>query len=413
MQNYHFNYIKALNLTPENELNTLYDLIETKKQLKSDKIASECILNFSHYCEFSKEHDQTILHAIDIINQNEPLLFLFNLIQCGLTSTDYPFHKFPEISHLLNNSGNILYLIALLNLCPQIIKKYEEVNTPEDIIRNTLLQFRDYNNTHMHYNKKKLGIQPGSFNWSRLYLNAELFRIGRMEFRLKPLHKPIRYYKNKTSKENVLFFNILDEESNFNKLNQYGYIKFLNDQDTNNQIWKPEFQEDEKSITGFPISRKGHVLNQKKSIVKSEWDLILDYDDLILDMHIPAAGPMGKDLCMESYKEAFLFFKSRNPQLKINCIYCTSWLLSPQLFEIIPKSNTTNLMDSYHLFPTPSNKNDGLSFIFGKEYEDWSKAPQDTSLQRKIVNNIIQGNYFRLGSMLLTEDEIEEYLNSH
>jgi len=75
----------------------------------------------------------------------------------------------------------------------------------------------------------------------------------------------------------------------------------------------------------------------------------------------------------------------------------------------LPDSNLARLMRELYLFPVPSSGEDGLFFIFCRDYEDWKTAPRETRLQRAVLDIIAAGKPLRSGGMLLFRDHLAHF----
>ena len=75
---------------------------------------------------------------------------------------------------------------------------------------------------------------------------------------------------------------------------------------------------------------------------KAETDIpekgIIAGDDVI-EIHIPASGPLKESECKESLKMAREFFKKNFPEYDYKCFTCHSWLLDDSLDELLDKES--------------------------------------------------------------------------
>ena len=106
-----------------------------------------------------------------------------------------------------------------------------------------------------------------------------------------------------------------------------------------------------------------------------------------LSIHIPEGEPLEREECLKSFERASEFF-GKDYQI----YFCDSWLLSPVLREILPKSSNIirfqdlfEIVKVYHSYPQAEQR------IFKDILEDKTKYPEDTSLQRGAKKLIIQG----------------------
>lgn len=146
-----------------------------------------------------------------------------------------------------------------------------------------------------------------------------------------------------------------------------------------------EFLETENEFSGYPLDEKGLVKNERISLNKDEWEIVLKKGDPTVALHIPADAALTKEDTDIFFKEAYKFLEEINCEYK--AITIGSWLMDAQLEEILKE--TSNILDFQRRFRKIGVKSQGNSvfkFVFKKpdlnfEIKD---LPEDTSLQRKI-----------------------------
>jgi hypothetical protein len=112
--------------------------------------------------------------------------------------------------------------------------------------------------------------------------------------------------------------------------------------------------------------------------------------DAVFNCHIPSAGPLTKELCLDSYKRAYDFFGCR-PLVVI----CDSWLLYPPQREFLPPSSRIlEFMDNFDVIKSWDHA-DGFPDawrVFGSDHtlppDQW---PTATGLQRAYAERVKQG----------------------
>jgi hypothetical protein len=167
-------------------------------------------------------------------------------------------------------------------------------------------------------------------------------------------------------------------------------------------------------ITGFPITPEGKALKQEISLDATKWKPLLKPGDEIIEMHIPSGGGMSPEKCLDSLRQAFDFFHKMYPESILPAVCCqSSWIFNTQLEEAMPESNLAKFMREIYLFPVASKGKDGLWFVFCKEYEDWSQAPRQTSLQKAMLDVVCSGRKLRSAGMFFFENDLEYYGTGH
>ncbi len=120
----------------------------------------------------------------------------------------------------------------------------------------------------------------------------------------------------------------------------------------------------------------------------------LNPGDIVLNVHIPSAGPLLHEDCLESYRMASAFYKDLFIQ-KPTAFVCSSWLLFPSHKEFLPeKSNILTFMNDFDIITSGhSEDQDVLWRIFYKEYTgNVDELPKDTSLRRAYIDWLRKGN---------------------
>jgi hypothetical protein len=123
--------------------------------------------------------------------------------------------------------------------------------------------------------------------------------------------------------------------------------------------------------------------------------------DPVLDIHIPARGPLYRDECVKSLELAKEFFGKYYPEFDYKCFTCHSWLLDLNLNKFL--SCDTNIIKFQNLFThaagTPLDSAITFCFPFGVTRENIKDFTPKTSLQSKIRNFVIDGGvlYYSFG----------------
>lgn len=118
---------------------------------------------------------------------------------------------------------------------------------------------------------------------------------------------------------------------------------------------------------------------------------------------------MTPEACLDSFRRAFAFFKQQHPGTFKPVIICHSWIFNTQFEQMLPESNLASLMRECLLFPHNSSGRDGMFFLFGRDYDDLSQAPRNTSVQRAMLSILEQGNRLRSGGMLFFEEDLQAF----
>lgn len=117
----------------------------------------------------------------------------------------------------------------------------------------------------------------------------------------------------------------------------------------------------------------------------------------VLNVHIPAGKKLDYMECQKSFEKARMFFGDKDI-----IFICDSWLLSPELCEILPETSNIirfqkmyKIMDVHYDFPQAEER------VFGKIQTDKEKYPEGNSLQCGLKKYLLTGKKVGIGSGIL------------
>lgn len=118
----------------------------------------------------------------------------------------------------------------------------------------------------------------------------------------------------------------------------------------------------------------------------------------IVNIHIPSDAKMSKENLQHSIDLLNDFIEKHKPEYKNSKIICDTWLLSPKLKTILnEKSNILNFQNLFNIIRVDENNDGCFEWVFKTKYhKEFEKLPENTSLQRKIKQIMLQGKH--LGS---------------
>lgn len=296
-------------------------------------------------------------------------------------------HYRPEDK--LGIDADHIFLLTVLSGMPTAYERYLAQGTPEDIIAATL-DFTNNTRKNPPAGETAVKILPLQLAYCRRYYKAEIFRLGRFHFTLSRDKRdlPVVLIKKKDPSQKVL----LSADQVF-----YDDSCFVN---TASPTWLTRASLDEKTISGHVINADGTTSHERTDFATAEWTWQYGAR-MVIDMHIPAGGGMSPELSRESLKKAFEFFAGKS-----SVIYCNSWILNPELKGLAGTDNMTALMKMGHLFPVKSSDKEGMFFLFGKETDNISELPGNTTLQRSVIDFLQKGGKLRAGGIFFFADEI-------
>lgn len=117
----------------------------------------------------------------------------------------------------------------------------------------------------------------------------------------------------------------------------------------------------------------------------------------VCSTHIPRSGPLEPAAVDRSLAAAARFFPEHFPERPVQDLWCSSWLLDPTLAAALdPAANMARFQARWRLYgePMPGDE-DALFFTFARRGDvDLDALPQDTTLQRAIVERLRAGGHW-------------------
>ena len=118
-----------------------------------------------------------------------------------------------------------------------------------------------------------------------------------------------------------------------------------------------------------------------------------DHGDGVLDVHIPETGlPLDPAACDAS------FARAREVYPHHHTAQCTSWLLDPQLADVLPPAS--NIVRFQRRFELRNDGRDGtddvLRFVFHTYDRNLDRLQPSTTLERALVERMREGGTWRV-----------------
>jgi len=125
----------------------------------------------------------------------------------------------------------------------------------------------------------------------------------------------------------------------------------------------------------------------------------------VLGVHIPESGPLTPDAIDDSFDQAREFFPRVFPEYPAKTATLGSWLLDPYLLDNLPpESNMVRFGRRFTPYGEPRDSQDSAVFFTFRSHDldNLDKYPQDTKLQRLIVDRIKSGGTWQTAFGYLT-----------
>ncbi len=304
----------------------------------------------------------------------------------------------PQVQAALGQRAALFYLLAYLAALPYAEKEYRRRSIPAKIFDDTMSDIRRY--LLVVYDLEgRWGFRE--FMWIWLHLTCELFRLGRLQFRLAPFEGKVTAFRKKDSRRTLLLADPHMKLRPDGHALGAGRIK-VDAQSTweglapqllaEGEAWQPVFEETENGWRGNPVSPYGNVSREETFLPRDNWECILQHGDTVLDMHIPPTDAFTVETCRDSLRQAFDFFTQQSPEKTIRAGFCHTWFFTHPLQEFLPpESHIVQFQREFYLYPHPGGPGFLWEYAFGEKYRDLATAPRDTRLRRAVLDWLGQG----------------------
>lgn len=226
-----------------------------------------------------------------------------------------------------------------------------------------------------------------SFGWFQLAYDAKLHVIGSLQIEMDFSSLDFfRAYENKEGKIVALANGFPVHRSGF----PLGSFRFEDGEGS----FVAEFTETSDAYIGYPYDEKGYICKEKITLSKSEWHEKLMPGDPVVNLHIPSGVPFTPEALDETDRKIRAFLAKYYPEYKYKAFYCGSWLLDPQLGDLLGADS--NIARFGRRFTPVIAKNDGYSvfrfaFLMPDNNFTFEELPEKTRLQRAIKKHYLDG----------------------
>lgn len=217
--------------------------------------------------------------------------------------------------------------------------------------------------------------------WNQRAIDGILFRIGRLEIELCKYDSPSVVFED--GEGNTV---TLADGTTFHKsgavLGAYGYTD-------KEGAFVATLTETDDAYVGHPYDALGRASTETVTLPKSTWHKRLCAADNIIALHIPpSGGAFTPEAIDETLTLAADFVKTYFPEWNSRGFTCDSWLLDPQLEELLGKeSNIVKFGRRFSLVGTESPGKSPFYFVYmrpNEEQVDPATLSENTRLERAL-----------------------------
>lgn len=310
--------------------------------------------------------------------------------------------NWPSLEKTLGTATGAFYLLIALAIVPQVREVHQSMGVETAVTKTTCFQICSLSNNYRRQTGNP-GISLKQIYWLRHYTAGRLFRLGRLEYMLRPFSGMVQvYWHEKTDRVVALAADGI-------RYNAAGYVA-SEEAESDPQIWTATITETPEVITGYPVSPLGYAQREPIKLDGKAWKRVLAKGDTILEMHIPEGGWMTLEKIAESLRQTVPFFSKHFPDQPFQAISTTSWIFNTQIAELqLSSNNLVAFQQQLYLFPVRSTGRDGLWFIFLQDEFDPKTAPRKTSLQREVLRYLEEGHRWRSGGMFILTRHLDRF----
>lgn len=139
-----------------------------------------------------------------------------------------------------------------------------------------------------------------------------------------------------------------------------------------------------------------------------EYELIRLDDRPVISLHIPTDVRLWTPLLQESVERAGEVLNRAFPEYRDAPMFCRSWLLSPDLKELLPPdSNILAFQRSFRITPLPTPSTGVILWVFKNPGLSPADYPEDTTLQRNMKAYLLAGETFTDAKGFLRPDPFQ------
>lgn len=336
---------------------------------------------------------KTVLDAARVIREEEAMCLLLCLLEEWVLRNE----SLPcmEYSALCGEGAayDLFHIFAAIPRIPENLDYLRRHKVPEDVIALTMKEY-DYCVELCMSQCGRPVFNFGRLNWINRLLHNRLIRIERFKYDFPGNYLTgVRVYRNQTGEVRVLADQLHIHKSG-RVLGSVGHTD-------SDESFFSQIIESEDTIIGHCVT-DGMVEKNLTKLSKKEWMLCLSEKDPVLRIHIPPDGSFDRETIHRAYERARTIFSECYPELDYKAFFCSSWLMSADLWEILkPTSNILGFQKDFVKIPWCSTGTLVFGFVFSTGAgipADIGSLPEENSLQRGIKERYQSGGYIHEGA---------------
>lgn len=135
-----------------------------------------------------------------------------------------------------------------------------------------------------------------------------------------------------------------------------------------------------------------------------EFEKCVKDEEYLIGVHIPSDGSLSGENCEESVRQSRSFFERYDKRFAGVPYTCYSWLLSPALKELLPAdSRILRFQEMFRIEHIYQEETAYKEWVFKRRDISPEEMPEDTSLQRKMKEHLLNGGWIGEAEGVLIE----------
>lgn len=346
----------------------------------------EEIAKYSEEYEILGKYTDLVMKAAEEVRKDEAL-FLYGKIwqQYRKVSTNQEFRDvlLPEFD---GSVGRDMYgVLIMFMLMPESVRFYKEHGFTHEQIKAAYTTIPGC----LGIVERNSGIPRSNqlyFSWSMLYIYGEIFSYKGFNYNFRKFYENVVILKNKQTNQCVSMM----INGTFHKS---GLVLGSAGAEDPEGSFAADFHEDDNAFYGH-LAINCKVSAERAVCSKTEWECILQPGDEVLGAHIPRNTDLTPEAVLCSFRGSLAFGKELFPERAPKGLVCSTWLLSEDLYEMLPAdSKILGFSDLFLRIPIKSSGLELKEFVFPGHEGPLETLPETTSLQRKIKARMLSGGH--------------------
>lgn len=137
---------------------------------------------------------------------------------------------------------------------------------------------------------------------------------------------------------------------------------------------------------------------------------VFSFGDPAINLHIPASGPLKREMCIDSLRRMVEFFAAFRKDFDYKAIVCYSWILDPAFTRIMKSTNLAGFQSLGHLFAMEVDQTNEVVWrvfdIPNGTPADIDKRPHNTGMRKAVAEYLKKGGTFSEYGLVILKEEL-------